>query len=185
MKILRNIAALVACIAMLASCDDNVSYAELLNKENLAVNNFLADQIVCLDIPEDTVFEVGPNAPYYRLDEDGQLYMQVLNAGTEGYKVEYNEQIYFRYTRYDLEAYKNGKLPQGTGNNLSLQPLYFRYGNYSLTSSSSYGSGIQTPLEFLPIDCEVNLVVKSTVGWLEDQSNVVPYLYRLTYQRRE
>ena len=72
-----------------------------------------------LDIPADTVFEVGPDAPYYRLDEDGQLYMQVLNAGTPGYKVQYNEQIYFRYTRYALEAYKDGKLPQGTGNNLS------------------------------------------------------------------
>ena len=155
MRILRNIVALVGGILMLASCDDNVSYAELLNRENLAVNNFLADQVVLLDIPADTVFEVGPDAPYYRLDEDGQLYMQVLNAGTPGYKVQYNEQI------------------------------YFRYGNYSLTSSLTYGTGIQTPLEFLPIDCEVNLVVKSTVGWQSDQTDVIPYLYRLTYQRRE
>lgn len=185
MRILRNIVALVGGILMLASCDDNVSYAELLNRENLAVNNFLADQVVLLDIPADTVFEVGPDAPYYRLDEDGQLYMQVLNAGTPGYKVQYNEQIFFRYTRYALEAYKDGKLPQGTGNNLSLSPMYFRYGNYSLTSSLTYGTGIQTPLEFLPIDCEVNLVVKSTVGWQSDQTDVIPYLYRLTYQRRE
>ena len=42
MRILRNIVALVGGILMLASCDDNVSYAELLNRENLAVNNFLA-----------------------------------------------------------------------------------------------------------------------------------------------
>ena len=98
MRILRNIVALVGGILMLASCDDNVSYAELLNRENLAVNNFLADQVVLLDIPADTVFEVGPDAPYYRLDEDGQLYMQVLNAGTPGYKVQYNEQIFPLYT---------------------------------------------------------------------------------------
>ncbi|MDE5683578.1 MAG: DUF4827 domain-containing protein [Muribaculaceae bacterium] len=181
MRILRNIAAIVGCILMLASCDDDVSYAELLNKEDLAVNNFLADQIVYLDIPADTVFEVGPDAPYYRLDEDGQLYMQVLNAGTPGNKVRDKERIYFRFTRWALESYKDGKLPQGTGNNLSLSPMYFLYGNSN--SLYLYGSGIQTPLEFLPIDCKVNLVVKSTVGMQEDQTSVIPYLYQLTYQR--
>lgn len=185
MKILRTIAALAACVLILASCDDTKSYAELLTEENYAVNNFLADQTVCLDIPADTVFEVGPNAPYYRIDEDGALYMQVLNAGTPGYKVEYNEQIYFRYTRYALAYYNDGKLPQGTGNNLSLQALYFRYNNYQLASSSQFGTGIQAPLALLPIDCEVNLVVKSTQGWSDDQTAVTPYLYRLTYQRRE
>jgi len=90
MRILRNIAAIVGCVLMFASCDDDVSYAELLNQENYAVNNFLADQVVYLDIPADTVFEVGPDAPYYRLDEDGQLYMQVLKAGTPGNKVRNN-----------------------------------------------------------------------------------------------
>ncbi len=185
MKIIRNIATLAACVVLLASCDDSVSYAELLNREDLAVNNFLADQVVYLDIPADTVFEVGPNAPYYRIDEDGALYMQVLNPGTKGNRVEYNQQIFFRYTRYALESYADGKLPQGTGNNLSLQAMSFRYNNYTLPSSSQYGTGIQTPLSLLPIDCEVNLVVKSTVGWSDDQTNVVPYLYRLTYQPRE
>lgn len=185
MRLFRTIAALAACVLIFASCDDNQSYAELLSKEDQAVNNFLADQIVLLDIPADTVFEVGPNAPYYRIDEDGALYMQVLNAGTEGYRVKNDEQIYFRYTRYPLESYKDGKLPQGTGNNLSLQPMYFRYNNFQLSSSYTYGTGIQAPLALLPIDCEVNLVVKSTVGWQDDQTNVIPYLYRLTYQRRE
>ena len=42
--------------------------------------------------------------------------------------------------------------------------MYFRYGNYSLTSSLTYGTGIQTPLEFLPIDSEVNLVEVDSDG---------------------
>lgn len=185
MRIIRNIAAAAAFVALFASCDDDVSYAELLSKEDLAVNNFLADQVVYLDIPADTVFEVGPDAPYYRIDDDGALYMQVLNAGTKGNMVEYNQQIFFRYTRYALENYVDGQLPQGTGNNLSLQAMSFRYNNYNLSSTSQYGTGIQAPLSLLPIDCEVNLVVKSTAGWSDDQTNVVPYLYRLTYQPRE
>ena len=34
------------------------------------------------------------------------------------------------YTRYNLLAYTNGKLPQGGGNNLSLKPSWFRYITY-------------------------------------------------------
>ena len=79
MKIFHIVAAVFA-LAFLASCEDGKSYAELLNEQDRAVNNFLADQVVLLDIPEDTIFEVGEDAPYYRLDEDGSLYMQVLNA---------------------------------------------------------------------------------------------------------
>ena len=185
MKILRNILAIAAFVMLATSCDDGKSYAELLTEEDYAVNNFLADQVVILDMPADTVFEVGADAPYYRIDEDGALYMQVLNAGTKGYRVNDNEQIYFRYTRYALANYKDGKLPQGTGNNLSLSPAWFRYNNYQIQSSSTWGTGIQAPLALLPIDCEVNLVIKSTVGTSDDQTSVTPYLYRLTYQNRK
>lgn len=184
MKIFHIVAAVFA-LAFLASCEDGKSYAELLNEQDRAVNNFLADQVVLLDIPEDTIFEVGEDAPYYRLDEDGSLYMQVLNAGTEGNDVVDNEQIYFRYTRYNLLAYANGKLPQGGGNNLSLKPSWFRYNNFRIETSYQWGAGVQAPLEYLPVDCEVNLVVKSTQGTIDDQTDVVPFLYKLTYQRRE
>ena len=68
MKIFHIVAAVFA-LAFLASCEDGKSYAELLNEQDRAVNNFLADQVVLLDIPEDTIFEVGEDAPYYRLDE--------------------------------------------------------------------------------------------------------------------
>ena len=141
MKIFHIVAAVFA-LAFLASCEDGKSYAELLNEQDRAVNNFLADQVVLLDIPEDTIFEVGEDAPYYRLDEDGSLYMQVLNAGTEGNDVVDNEQIYFRYTRYNLLAYANGKLPQGGGNNLSLKAVWFRYNNFRIEASYQWGTGV-------------------------------------------
>ena len=168
-----------------ASCDDTVSYAQLLNDEENAVNNFLADQTVCQTIPADTVFETGPNAPYYRLDEDGYLYMQVLKAGTPGNRVADDEQIYFRYTRYRLAAYKDGKLPNGSGNNISLSPAWFRYNNFQINNSYQWGQGIQIPLLYLPIDCEVNIVIKSQMGPVNENTNVQPYLWRLTYERRK
>lgn len=59
--------------------------------------------------------------------------------------------------------------------------MYFRFGNYSLQSSAQYGSGIQLPLSYLGIDCEVNIVIKSQYGFTSEMTNVVPYLYNVRY----
>ncbi len=175
--------ALLALVA--ASCDNSKSYAELLTEEDMYVNNFLCDQRLILDIPADTVFETGPDAPYYRIDEDGMMYMQVLRPGTPGNRVDINEQIYFRYTRYDLAKYADGELPTGEGNNLTLNPCWFRYGNFQIQSSYTWGYGVQRPLSLLPVDCEVNIVIKSQYGPSDEQTQVQPYLWRLTYERRQ
>lgn len=182
--------ALIALLALAASalfgaCDDGKSYAEMLNEQDMYVNNFLADNTVVLGIPADTVFEYGPDAPYYRLNDEGTLYMQVLEPGTKGNMVVPNEQIYFRYTRWYLSAYSNGSLGTGEGNNLALNPCWFRYGNFQIESSYTWGTGIQTPLSLLPIDCKVNLVVKSEVGPTSEQAEVMPFLWQLTYERRQ
>lgn len=187
MKIFRNIA--IAAVALfglaLSSCDDTKSYAELLNDETRYVNTFLANQRVINEIPADTVFETGTNAPYYRLDEDGTMYMQVIDAGTKGNKVKADELIYFRFTRYSLYNYKGGTLTGGVGNesDLGYSNTSFRYGNYQLQSSSQWGAGIQYPLALLPVDCEVNIVIKSQYGLTNEIAEVVPYLYHLRYFR--
>lgn len=187
-KPLRNIA-LAAAVALagvsLASCEDTRSYAELLDDENHYVNMFLANQRIVPQVPSDTVFEVGPDAPFYRLDEDGNLYMQVLDAGTKGNKVKNDELIYFRFTRFSLYGYKGGELTGGVGNenNVGFSNTSFRFGNYQLTSSSQWGSGIQYPLALLPVDCEVNIVIKSQLGLTNEIAEVVPYMYHIRYYR--
>ena len=171
--------------AGLSSCNDGKTYAQLLNEENHYVNNFLADQRVIGEVPADTVFETGPDAPYYRLNEDGSLYMQVLNPGTKGNKVKPDELIYFRYTRWNLSEYSDGKLPVGEGNNTSLGATWFRYGDYQLANTYKWGTGIQYPLSLLPVDCEVNIIIKSTDGPTDETADVIPYLYNITYRRPE
>lgn len=185
MKIRHYISLMVTALAVFTSCDEGKSYAELLNEEDMYVNNFLADNKVELSIPADTVFRYGADAPYYRLDEDGTMYMQVLEPGTKGNMVRSNEQVYFRYTRYALSGYKNGKLPDGQGNNLTLGPCWFRYNNYQIQASYTWGYGVQYPLSLLPLDAKVNIVIKSQMGPTNEQSDVQPYLWQLTYERRQ
>ncbi|MDE7153744.1 MAG: DUF4827 domain-containing protein [Muribaculaceae bacterium] len=166
-----------------SSCNDSKSYAELLTDETHNVNAFLANQRVINEIPADSVFEVGPNAPYYRIEREGNIYMQVLSVG-DGGKVKPDQQVYFRYTRYDLSRYAaTDSLPEGAGNSsdMEYEPTWFRFQNYTLTSSAQYGAGIQMPLNFLQYNAEVNLVVKSQYGFTSEISYVCPFLYNIRY----
>lgn len=174
----------VASLALI-SCKDKKSYADLLNDELHAVNYFLAKQQIINEIPADTVFVCGENAPFYRIDDEGNLYMQVINPGTKTNKVKDNELIYFRYTRYNLLAFMRDGTWTGEGNSLnaSASPTSFRFNNYTLSSSSAYGSGVQAPLKYLGVDCEVNLVIRSQYGISEEIAAVTPYLYNLRYFR--
>ncbi len=174
-----------ALLLLAAACDDSKSYAEYLNEQDMAVNNYLADNTVILDVPEDTVFITGENAPFYRMDDDGDIYMRVLKPGTKGNMVQTNDQVYFRYTRWNLNYYTDGTLPTGEGNNITLSPCWFRYNNYQIESSYTWGYGVQFPLSLLPIDCEVLVVIKSTMGPTSEQADVQPYLWKLTYELKQ
>ena len=172
---------------MSSSCSKSKSYAELLNDESYAVNSFLANYRVINSIPSDTVFEVGENAPYYRLNNEGTLYMQVLDPGTRTDKAVYDELIYFRFMRTNLsELWKTGEaIPEGNDVDMSIEPTSFRYQNFTMSSYTTYGTGIQEPLKYLGIDCRVNLVVKSQLGLTSEISAVVPFLYNLRYFRAQ
>lgn len=178
------------------SCDDTESYADLLKDENIAVNNFLANQWVINDIPNDSIFISKLDVekpPYYKMDEDGNIYMQVINPGTKNNMAKLDQLIYFRFTRcnisnYDWYSFSNdwvytGVTPEGFGNanDFDYKNTEFRFGNYTLSSSSQWGSAIQLPLYYLGIDCEVNIVVKSQYGYTDEISNVIPYLYNIRY----
>lgn len=184
-KILSYILIALAALGII-SCSDNKSYAELLTDETKNVNAFLANQKVINEIPEDSIFEAGEDAPYYRIDETGNIYMQVVKYGTQE-KAEDDQQVYFRYTRYNLSQYNaaTGELPEGMGNSedLEYEPTWFRFKNFTLTSSSQYGAGIQMPLYFLPLGSEANVVIKSQYGMTSEISYVTPFLYNIRYYK--
>ncbi len=183
---------------LFSACDDEESYADLLNAENQAVNSFLADYPVIPDVPADGDFitladvqaenpeltraEAINLTPFYRMDSDGYVYMQVINPGT-GTEVTDNQLIYFRFTRWNLSyVYKYG-LWEGSGNSTDLgsNTTSFRFGNTTLESSTQWGEGIQEPLKYLSVDCEVRIVIKSYLGPVEEVASVYPFLYQVRY----
>ena len=172
-----------AFLLAFSSCKDSKSYAELLNEETKAVNAFLADQNVILDIPADSIFEYGPDAPFYRIDPDGNVFMQVIEPGDKE-KVKNDAMVFFRFTRSNLNEYAlTGSLGSGYGNSedVSMGSASFRFNNYTLTTSSQWGSGIQMPLNFLGFNSHVRLVFKSQFGLTSEISQVIPFLYDIRY----
>lgn len=171
--------------SVITSCDNTESYADLLQKERKACNAFLADNKVVNEVPADSVFQVGPNAPYYRLDDEGNLYMQVLNAGDPKDRAEYDDLIYFRFKRMSIVDWwlHDEEVWSGNADNMVSSPTNFRYDNYTLSSTSQYGAGIQEPLKFLGIGCEVNIIIKSQFGFTDEIAYVTPFLYNVRYFR--
>lgn len=182
---LKLFAILLGGIAILSftSCEDSKSYADLLRDERRAANDFLSKHEVIDEIPADTLFEVGENAPFYKIDPDGNVYMQVLSADSKDNRPVTNEPVYFRFMRLDLlYLYNTGEeFWEGNAENMFADPTFFLYDNYTLDSSSYYGYGLQLPMQFLGVKSKVNLLIKSQYGFSDEISDVIPYLYTVTY----
>lgn len=198
MKVIKYIATVLLAAVVFAACDEKESYADMLNDENEAVNSFLANYPVIPDVPTDEKFistvdiqaenpemtrqEALNLTPFYRMDEDGYIYMQVIDPG-QGEKVEDNQLIYFRFTRWNLSfAYEHG-VWEGSGNSTDLgsNTTSFRFGNETLESTTQWGEGIQEPLKYLKTDCEVRIIIKSYLGPVEEIASVYPFLYQVRY----
>lgn len=180
---------MVSALALtLASCDKTESYSELLRDEERAVNWYLAGNRVEMEVPVDSIFEIGKDAPFYRMDSDGHVYMQVVNAGDMNDRPQDGDKVYFRYMRTNLKLlYENGvEMTDGNMDNFaSSSPTGFFKGNTLYPSSTQFGTGIQLPMNYLGYYSEVNLVMKSYVGFASDQSQCIPYLINIKYYKPE
>lgn len=185
--------AIFSAVALLASsCKEGKSYSDMLRDEKAAVNWYLCQQRVEEKVPADSVFEVGENAPFYRMNSDGSVYMRVLNQGDMNNRAKKGETVYFRFMAYSVTAmyqYDTIDVP-GTGNSENMNNSFgntsFVYGNTILPSTTQYGTGIQLPLNYLGYGCEVDLVVKSTEGFTSNTSECIPYLFKnLKYFKAE
>lgn len=170
-----------------ASCSKTESYADLLREEEKAANWYLATQKVENAIPADSVsFITGPDAPFYKLDNEGYVYMQVVKMDTSE-MVEDGDLVYFRFMRQNLKYLYEGVPTEPSGNSdyLSYGPASFIYRNTYLTSSTTWGTGVQMPMKFMGYNSEVNLVLKSYYGFTDEQSYCIPYLINIKYFKPE
>ena len=183
-----------ACLFFNMACSKTQSYSELLREEEKAVNWFLASKNVSLELPESihdfvTYEMIGEDAPFYRLDEEGYVYMQIVSMPDpeEMEMVEEGDLVYFRFERENIRYLYEGIDITNSGNSdyLPNGTTSFVYKNTYLSSSTSWGTGIQMPLKYIGYNSEVNLVLKSYYGFREDQTYCMPYIMNIRYFKPE
>ena len=156
---------------------------DLKKTEQRAMKKFLSKFDVVDALPAIADIQVGSVAPFYKLNSEGTVYMQVVKMGTLPAAAD-GEMIYFRFMRYNLLSYlANGVLPNGEGNlnSITQEVTSFILGS-DKPSTTQWGTAIQMPmLVGLPIDSEVNLIVASEAGPTNEISSVIPFLYNIRY----
>lgn len=176
-------------IASTSACDKGESYADLLNKEEKAVNWYLSGNAVETEVPADSIFITGEDAPFYRMDEDGNVYMRVINSGDLENRPQAGDRVYFRYSRMNLRNFYEIDTESWAGNSSGLNEgtgsTSFVLDNFTLPSSSKYGTGIQLPMKYLGYNSQVRLVVKAAAGFASEQSQCIPYVIDIRYFKGE
>lgn len=185
-------------LALGMSCSKTQSYSELLREEERACNWYLAQKNVALELPEDPKDmittetlnsegkEYGEDAPFYKLDDEGYVYMQVVRADFDE-MVNEGDLVYFRFLRESIKDLYEGveSAPGGNSDYLPNGTTSFVYKNTYLSSTTTWGTGIQQPLQYLGYNSEVNLVLKSYYGFTEEQSYCIPYIMNIRYLQPE
>lgn len=195
-KLIYTFLSLLAMISV--SCSKTQSYSELLKEEEHACNWYLAQKNISLDIPEDYKTMItsgtlkpdgtpyGDDAPFYKLDEEGYVYMQIVSADFSVMAAE-GDLVYFRYVQESIKDLYEGinSVPEGNGDYLPNGATSFVYKNNYLSSTSAWGTGIQMPLQYVGYNSEVNLVLKSYYGFTDRQTYCIPYIINLKYFKPE
>lgn len=180
---------MASLLVAIVSCNEGKSYSDMLRDEEVAVNWYLAQNRVEPRVPSDSVFEIGKDAPFYRMDAEGFVYMRVIRQGDMSNRPKNGDTVYFRFMRQNVKYLYEG-MSTGIGNaedmGSSVGSMSLIYGNKVLPSTTQYGDGLQVPLDYLGYDCEVDLVVKSNAGMSADMADCVPFVYKgLKYFKAE
>ena len=181
-----------AAVDKLVACETVKAAIEAVKRDDELT---LADQIAITEVEappfneqvraEDFVRRLTELGLEARIDEEGNVYMQVINTGDrKNNKAETGENIYFRYSRIDLKEYETGADGTLSGNqNTPTTSSSFYFNDYTYSTSYNWGTGLQMPLYYLGVDCEVNLLIKSQYGVTDEISMVMPFVYHVKYYR--
>lgn len=183
-KLIFHISAIVLLLSA-TGCEKTKSYSEMLKDEEQACNWYLAQNKIVVNIPKDSVFQTGQDAPFYKMNSEGTLYMKVITAGDRNKIPENGDRVYFSYMRQNIQRLMNGYIDEdvweGNAENMAYGSTSFLLGETILTSSTKYGNGIQIPVTYLGYYSEVILVVKSLEGFTDAQTDCTPYVYKVRY----
>lgn len=202
---------LLSGLALLASCNDEETYADQRNRERAAISKYIADSAVKViseeEFLKDTATDVSKNE--WVLFQTSGVYMQIIRRGS-GQRIANGETatVLCRFVERNLETdsvqltnqygtYMGSPDVMSVTNNSGSFDGSFIKGHSSMYSvygsgSTAVPSGWLVPLSFINIGrhfsedadiARVRLIVPHEMGHNYAVSQVVPFLYDITYER--
>jgi hypothetical protein len=183
---------LLGAAGVLSSCSDTKTYAELLADEKQAIKDFVKfDGIVPISVSEDGLesyvndeLDWSPNTKHFEVGkwykfEDG-LYMKIKSYGDTTQMFASSSMGYpsitMRYDScYNLLTFEDWNSPYT--NNLDPYSLWTISSWNKNSSGSTFGSGLEFPIQFLGVDGSVSLILPSKIGLTSEISSVIPYYF--------
>lgn len=186
------------------SCDDNKTYAEMLEDEKDAIDGYISrNDIKVISLDEFYAQDSITKENEYVLFKDNGVYMNIVDRGAldeKGYtiKPQNNDQVTARCIEYDLmendTVYNNSNWFTADGLEVFnyIKSGTYSYGQftegtlasniYSFDYSTAVPSGWLLPLEYVGHKAHVKLIVPSKMGHTYAQRYVYPYAYELIYR---
>jgi hypothetical protein len=198
---MKRIIGLLAIGMLIQACDDTKTYAELLEIERKAIDEFVKEnkiQTISQEaFEEDTITNVAENE--YVAFSNG-VYMQIIDRGN-GEIPKSRDEILVRFIEYDIIAgdttsASNVFNPYSESYNIYPDAFYYTissgsaYGQLIITEGAGIGynmynaygstvvpSGWLIPLQYVRSGARVKLIVPSKMGHSGAQQSVYPYFY--------
>lgn len=187
----------IVCGSVFVACSDSKTYAEMLEDEQNAINQFIKDNKI--QVITASQFEASGNVTDLDKNEYVQLsngvYMQIVDKGkAEADSIKDRAVVTVRFMEYDI-------MEKDTTNGNFNAPLMLDVFDYSITGTYAsgqfrqgmmaefiykYGNGSKqvpegwvTPMRFIRDKARVKLIVPSKVGHSPAMQYVTPYYYDL------
>ena len=186
---------ILACIAFNA-CSDSVTYAEMLEDEKKAINNFIKDHDIKV-ISQKEFQDAGCVTDVSRnefVQTTSGVYMQIIDKGSQnlGDTIRNNDMVLVRFAEYRLEKDSAETLVMSNFDVGQISQVdIFRYQKSGTNASGIFSSGMmyyvyqsQTvpqgwliPFNYVRDGARVKLLVPSTMGHETAMSAVKAYYY--------
>ncbi|NDV81176.1 DUF4827 domain-containing protein [Bacteroides sp. 51] len=183
---------MLTCGLAFQACSDSKTYAEMLEEEKDAINNFIkTNKIKVISASE---FEKNDNKTNVDENEYVQfsngVYMQIVNYGTGKDSIKSRDVITVRFVEYDI-------LTEDTTLTNYAWPTWLDVFDYTISGTTAYGQfrqgglmyynyqssqvpeGWLVPLQYIKSGAEVKLIVPSKVGHTNAMQYVYPFYYHL------
>lgn len=211
MKKLAYLLLFMVSIAVFAACNDDMTYADQVNRERSAINAYIADSgvnVISEDEFRNNNYTTDVSKNEFVLFESSGLYMQIVRKGTGKPIADgENARVLCRYTERNL-------LTDSIQISNTISPYYYRWvetmsvtnksgtfsGSFESSSSLMYAfystttipSGWLAALPYLNFDryktanseiAQVRLIVPHDLGQTNALQSVYPCLYDITFER--